>query len=160
MIRESNKYILLLISVVSLFIASCDNSVVYTESYPLKNKTWSLMDVKSFEAQIADTSALSDLFFTIRTGADYPFRNIFLFVSTHSPNGNTLTDTLEYFLADDKGNWYGKGFGDVHELKLPYKSNVYFPVAGEYRFKIQHGMRIEDLKGVYDIGLRIEKIKQ
>ena len=117
------------------------------------------MDEKSFNAHITDTIALSNIFFTIRTGANYPFRNIFLFVSASSPDGINLTDTLEYFLANDKGNWYGKGFGDIHELQLPYKSSVYFPVTGEYKFKVQHGMRMEDLKGVYDIGLRIEKIK-
>ena len=116
------------------------------------------MDIKAFDAQITDTTALKNIFFTIRTGADYPFRNIFLFVSTFSPDGHRLTDTLEYFLADDKGNWYGKGFGDIHELKLPYRASVYFPTAGEYKFRIQHGMRAEDLKGVYDIGLRIEKL--
>ena len=53
-----------------------------------------------------------------------PFRNIYLFVTTTSPDGKSITDTLQYNLADEKGKWYGKGFGDIHELKLPYKSNV------------------------------------
>jgi hypothetical protein len=30
-------------------------------------------------------------------------------------------------------------------------------MKGTYQFNIQHGMRTGDLKGVYDIGLRIEK---
>jgi len=126
----------------------------------MKDKTWRLMDAKSFDVQITDTIALTDIFFTIRTGTDYPFRNIFLFATASSPDGNTLTDTLEYYLADDKGAWYGRGFGDVHELKLPYKLNVYFPTAGKYRFSVQHGMRADELKGIYDIGLRVEKTKQ
>jgi hypothetical protein len=33
-------------------------------------------------------------------------------------------------------------------------------LKGTYEFSIQHGMRIENLKGVYDIGLRIEKIRK
>ena len=68
-----------------------------------------------------------------------------------------MLEYLQYYLADDKGRWYGKGFGDIHELKLPYRSNVFFPLKGEYTFTVQHGMRKEDLKGVYDIGIRIEK---
>jgi gliding motility-associated lipoprotein GldH len=126
----------------------------------MKDRIWQLMDAKSFDVQITDTAALNDIFFTIRTGSDYPYRNIFLFVSTFAPDGNYLTDTLEYFLADDKGVWFGKGFGDVRELKLPFRQYVYFPQKGEYKFRVQHGMRAEDLKGVYDIGLRVEKIKQ
>ena len=152
MTRETIKYIFAF-----LLIASCGRNVTYTENYPMKDKIWHLMDVKSFNAQITDTITSNDIFFTIRTGADYPFRNIFLFVSTYAPDGKKLTDTLEYYLADDKGVWYGKGFGDVSELKLPYRTNVYFPMKGEYKFKIQHGMRVENLKGVYDIGLRIEQ---
>jgi gliding motility-associated lipoprotein GldH len=33
-------------------------------------------------------------------------------------------------------------------------------MKGSYEFKIQHGMRVENLKGVYDFGLRIEKIRK
>lgn len=96
----------------------------------------------------------------IRTGSVYPYRNIYLFVTASTPDGKTITDTLQYDLADEKGNWYGKGFGDIHALNLPYKTNVYFPLKGTYMFKIQHGMRIENLTGVYDIGLKVEKIRK
>lgn len=118
------------------------------------------MDVSTFKVLITDTLTSNDVIFTIRNGSSYPFRNIFLFVSTTSPGGKKITDTLQYNLADEKGKWYGKGFGDIHELNLPYKTNVYFPLKGTYEFKIQHGMRIEKLKGVYDFGLRIEKIRK
>jgi len=161
MTKNTIKYIHLFISVALFFIiVSCDNNIKYTKTYSMKDKIWRLMDIKSFDAQITDTIASNDIFLTIRTGADYPFRNIFMFVSTYAPDGKNLTDTLEYYLVDDKGNRYGKGFGDIRELKLPYRPNVYFPMKGKYEFKVQHGMRIEDLKGVYDIGLRIEETKK
>ncbi len=121
---------------------------------------WNLDNVAAFEPEITDTLSGNNIFFTIRTGASYPFRNIYLFVSTTSPAGKTITDTLQYKIADEKGKWYGKGFADVHELNLPFKANVYFPSKGIYSFKISHGMRTETLNGVYDIGLRIEKIKK
>jgi gliding motility-associated lipoprotein GldH len=79
-------------------------------------------------------------------------------VSVTSPDGKTIGDTLEYFLADEKGKWHGKGFGDIKELSMPFKSNVYFPVRGRYTITVQHGMRVVDLPGVYDLGLRIEKV--
>lgn len=118
---------------------------------------WKLPDKIVFEIPVSDTLSSNDVSFIIRTGSSYPFRNIYLFVSTSSPEGNLITDTLMYYLADEKGNWFGKGIGDIHELKLPYKTNVFFPVKGTYRIQLQHGMRVEDLKGVYDVGLRIEK---
>lgn len=126
----------------------------------MPERTWKLLDIPAFKIPVTDTLNSNNVFFTIRTGSSYPFRNIYLFVTTTSPDGKSITDTLQYNLADEKGKWYGKGFGDIHELNLPYKTNVYFPVKGSYQFKIQHGMRVEDLKGVYDFGLRIEKISK
>jgi gliding motility-associated lipoprotein GldH len=123
----------------------------------MPGKKWELMNIPSFRVPIDDTLSRNNVIFTIRTGSSYPFRNIYLFVQTKSPDGKFITDTLQYFLADEKGKWYGKGFGEIHELKLPYKSNVFFPVRGTYQFNIRHGMRIEDLNGVFDFGLRIER---
>ncbi len=160
MIKRITNYSFLLILVSSLFLSSCDRNVVFTDSKPMPSEIWKLMDIASFNVPVTDTVNSNNVLFTIRTGSSYPYRNIFLFVTTTSPEGKSITDTLQYNLADEKGKWYGKGFGDIHELKLPYKTNVYFPRKGIYQFNIQHGMRIEDLKGVYDIGIRIEKISK
>lgn len=150
----------IIFSFVIMFLAGCDNKVVYSGSSAMNNNTWNLMDIRTFEVPIEDTINSNNVFFTVRTGSSYPFRNIFLFVNTISPDGKTISDTLEYYLADESGDWFGKGFGDIKELKLPYKSNVYFPRIGTFRFTLQHGMRMEDLNGIYDIGVRIEKINK
>jgi len=157
MVNRINKYPLIFILASITCLLSCHRNIIYTDTHDMQDKIWKLPDAPVFEVPIKDTVTVINVIFTIRTGPSYPFRNIYLFVSTTSPNGSVITDTLQYYLADNKGNWYGKGFGDIHELSLPYKSNVFFPEKGTYRFKIQHGMRIEDLKGVYDFGLRIEK---
>jgi gliding motility-associated lipoprotein GldH len=155
-----NKYAFLLCVFFTLLFYACKNNILFTDSVSIPDAEWMLENVPAFEAEINDTISTNNIFFNIRTGTSYPFRNIYLFVSTTSPAGKTITDTLQYMLADEKGKWYGKGFGDVHELNLPFKGGVYFPTKGIYSFKIRHGMRSEILKGVYDIGLRIEKIKK
>jgi gliding motility-associated lipoprotein GldH len=160
MIKGIIRFSFLSILIFFLLLVSCNSKVVYTNSQAMPQETWKLMDVSTFKVLITDTLTSNDVIFTIRNGSSYPFRNIFLFVSTTSPGGKKITDTLQYNLADEKGKWYGRGFGDIHELNLPYKTNVYFPLKGTYEFKIQHGMRIEKLKGVYDFGLRIEKIRK
>jgi gliding motility-associated lipoprotein GldH len=156
--KRVNKHAINLILTSLFLLVSCNTNVVFTDSKVIKQKSWNLTDIPSFKVQVTDTVNTNNIFFTIRTGSSYPFRNIYLFVTTTSPDGKSITDTLQYYLADEKGKWLGKGFGDIHELNLPYRSNVYFPVKGVYQFNIQHGMRIENLKGVYDIGLRVEKI--
>jgi len=160
MIKGINRYSFVLILTSLVLLSSCNSNVVFTDSLEMPGRTWKLLDIPAFKIPVTDTLNSNNVFFTIRTGSSYPFRNIYLFVTTTSPDGKSITDTLQYNLADEKGKWYGKGFGDIHELNLPYKTNVYFPFKGSYQFKIQHGMRVEDLKGVYDFGLRIEKISK
>jgi gliding motility-associated lipoprotein GldH len=160
MIKGISRYYFVLIFISFVLLTSCNSNVVYTDSRPLPETIWKLMDILNFRIDITDTVNSNNVFFTVRTGSSYPFRNIYLFATTISPDGKSITDTLQYNLADEKGRWYGKGFGDIHELNLPYKSNVYFPVKGSYQFKIQHGMRVEDLPGIYDFGLSIEKISK
>ena len=156
MIKGINRYLLLLIT--AAFLISCGKNVVFSDSVPMPGKTWRLENAPDFNFQMKDTINSNDLYFILRTGSSYPYRNIYLFVTTTAPDGKSITDTLDYNLADEKGKWHGKGFGDIHELKLPYKKNVFFPVPGNYQITVRHGMRIIDLKGVYDFGLRVEKI--
>ena len=160
MIKKINSNLILFLLSSFLILSSCNKNVVYTDVVAMTDNKWPLMNVASFTNTITDTLNSHNLFFILRTGSDYPFRNIYFFVTATSPEGRNITDTLQYYLADEKGKWYGKGFGDIHELKLPYKANVFFPSKGEYIFKIQHGMRQEELTGIYDIGFRIEKISK
>jgi len=160
MLKGINRFSFILILTFLVLFPSCNSNVVYTNFQAMEDKTWKLKDITSFKVPITDTLNSNNIIFTIRSGSSFPFRNIYLFVTTTSPDGRNITDTLQYNLADEKGKRYGKGFGDIRELNLPYKSNVYFPLKGTYAFKIQHGMRVEDLKGVYDFGLKIEKISK
>ena len=160
MIRETNKAVFLLILPSFMIIAACSRNTLYTDSVTMPDKIWKISNVAEFNFPVTDTANVTDVLLYIRTGTGYPFRNIYLFVTATSPDGKSITDTLHYDLADEKGNWYGRGFGDIHDLTLPYRTNVFFAQKGTYSFKVQHGMRAGDLKGVYDLGLRIEKLKR
>jgi gliding motility-associated lipoprotein GldH len=160
MTRKINKIAYPATIALLLMIASCNSNVIFTDSVSIPDNTWSLTNIPVFIMPVTDTAISTNIFFTIRTGSEYPFRNIYLFVTASSPDGKSICDTLEFNLADEKGNWYGRGFGDIKELNLPFKSNVFFPLKGNYQFRVQHGMRIGDLKGIYDFGLRIEKVSR
>jgi gliding motility-associated lipoprotein GldH len=160
MIKRTNRNLILFLLASFTLLSSCNSNVIFTDSVEMENNRWSLMNTAEFRVNVTDTLNSNNMFLILRAGSAYPFRNIFLFVTATSPEGRSITDTLQYYLADEKGNRYGKGFGDIHELNLPYKSNVFFPAKGEYVFNIQHGMRTHDLAGIYDIGFRIERISK
>lgn len=153
---EVKKYASSLLLLI-LITAGCDRSIVYIDFARMPSETWHAGNVAEFSPEIKDTSSLNNIFITLRSGADYPFQNIWLFISTTSPSGKTITDTLEYLLADATGKRYGRGFGNIRETDLNFRKNAFFSEKGRYSFRIRHGMRVENLKGIFDIGLRIEQ---
>ncbi len=155
---RGNKYSFAGAILLLIITASCTSNTVFTDSSKMPSGIWNLENAFEFDIPVNDTVTANNFFFTIRTGTSYPYRNIYLFVTTTSPDEKSITDTLQYYLADEKGKWYGKGFGDIKELLLPFKTNVFFPVKGNYHVRVTHGMRIRELRGVYDFGARIEKI--
>ena len=75
-------------------------------------------------------------------------------------------DTLEYEMTDQSGRFLGDGLSEKKENKLFYKEGNIFPNSGNYKLSIQQAMRrngsvegIQELKGITDVGFRIEKIK-
>src|SRR5512140_1328907 len=103
MIKGINRYSVVIILTFSLLLLSCNSSVVYTKSQVMPDNTWTLMDIPTFKVPITDTINSNNVFFTIRNGSAFPFRNIYLFVTTLSPDGKSITDTLQYNIADEKG---------------------------------------------------------
>jgi gliding motility-associated lipoprotein GldH len=160
MVNGRNRLPILIVITAALALTSCRDNVVFNNAQDMPGKIWSLSNVPVFRVTVDDTLHSNNISFSIRTGSSYPFRNIYLFVTTISPLGAVMTDTLQYNLADEKGRRYGKGFGDIRELTLPFRLNVFFPVKGIYTVKVQHGMRLQDLNGVYDFGMRVDRISK
>jgi gliding motility-associated lipoprotein GldH len=98
------------------------------------------------------------MYLNVRNRGDYSNRNIWLSVGMYSPEGRLTTDTVEFILADPSGRWKGSGIGDLFDNRILYKQDMEFPVAGEYRFMIRQAMRPVRLKGIYDVGMRLEKV--
>jgi gliding motility-associated lipoprotein GldH len=130
---------------------------VFEENKKIKGSKWDAKDKLVFLTNIQDTLNGYDFFINLRQAATYPYSNIFFFVDTWFPNGKTARDTVECVLADDKGNWFGRGLGDIKENKILFKKGVRFPLKGNYVFVFQQAMRVEQLPSVLDVGLRIEK---
>ncbi|MGB3947887.1 MAG: gliding motility lipoprotein GldH [Bacteroidia bacterium] len=146
-----------LVLIVLLTFASCDSSRVYEKNVELPDNVWKLDNVVKLDVDITDTAMPTNFYVNVRNAEGYPYSNIYLFIKTKFPNGQESNDTLECVLADEKGQWLGNGMGDIYDNQIPFKRNVRFPVAGKYTFELQHGMRINDLPLIMDVGLRIEK---
>lgn len=148
-------YIILL----SIIIVSCDNNIYYHNSQDFDNETWSVGEIVKSEVEFLDSLDVFNFYFVIRNTEDYPNMNLFLFLKTEYPNGQYSMDTLECMLADQSGKWYGKGNGKIKDTKILFKPKIRFSDLGSYKFEIQHGMRVDKLKGIKSAGILIESVK-
>jgi gliding motility-associated lipoprotein GldH len=150
-----NKNLVLFPLIVLAFI-SCVNTGVFEKNTAIENAEWNSEKVLSFEYLSKDTLAVNNVYLNVRHAGNYAYSNLYLFVSTQAPNGKTQKDTLEFTLADTRGKWVGKGIGDIYELRMVYKLNIKFGQVGKYTFKVEQAMREPILKGIVDVGVRIE----
>ncbi len=151
-----NRFIWLIL-IASIY--SCDQNRVFEENIALPDHRWNRTNVLVFNVEISDTVNPHNIYVNVRNGGQYQYSNLFLFVRTVSPTGHWIRDTVECTLANEKGRWLGSGLGDIATLKIPYKMNVRFPYQGLYTFEIEQAMRTEELKHMFDIGLRVERMK-
>lgn len=144
------------IFILAAFLSSCNENQVFDEVVQLPDNAWSAMDTIRFNVAISDTSAVYDVLLHIRNEKTYNYSNLWLFIETTAPNGQTLQDTLEIILANEEGNWLGKGIGNVNTLLSPYLKQVSFKYRGIYTFAITQGMRDTKLEHILNVGLRID----
>ena len=150
------------ITVILLFLFSCDSNRVFEKNISIENNVWTLNQTPSFEYNHIDTISELNMLVNVRHSSSYPFSNLWIFVNTISPDGIIKKDTLECVLAEKNGKWIGNGLGDIWDIQCQFKTSR-LKEDGWYTFKIEQAMRhgdlakIEELPGIMEIGLRIEK---
>jgi gliding motility-associated lipoprotein GldH len=134
--------------------SSSDNTF-FSDSAAVSETGWRIEDPVAFVVDIKDTSQPYDVFITLRHNTDYESMNLFLFLKTYYPNMEFSRDTLECFLSDETGRWFGRGGSSVKDHVMLFQRNVKFPQEGRYQFEFTQGMRTENLKNIMDLGMKI-----
>ncbi|WP_310555229.1 gliding motility lipoprotein GldH [Flavobacterium sp.] len=152
--------------VLAIFCISCDKTQVFDEYHTFKDG-WNKKQSVNFEFENQLTQKANNLFINIRANDDYEYSNLFLIVKLEHPSGKIKVDTLEYQMANPDGSMLGEGFSDIKESKLWYEENAKFTEKGKYKLSISQAVRqtgkvkgVEKLKGITDIGFRIESLEQ
>jgi gliding motility-associated lipoprotein GldH len=141
------------------FIFSCSAGFIFDKKTEIKDGLWNKNNIISFNVDITDTVQCHNIYLFINNDNSYNFCNLYLFISVSTPSGIYLRDTTEYYLMDEKGQWYGKKNGEGYLNKILYKKNVIFQKPGNYTFKIEQAMRTENIN-ISSVGLAVEKLKK
>ena len=140
-----------------MFYISCNTSAIYDANLTIPEEEWLSTMPAYFTVDVEDTLTYNTLYLRISNTVNYKYQNIYFFVTLSLPNGQVARDTVNCDLANNYGEWYGKGMGKTKTLQFPYRTNFLFPYTGTYKFYIEQAMRDDTLKGIKAIGLKIEK---
>ncbi len=141
-----------------LFAVACTSNDVYFQYKSVPSKGWSKDSLFTFDVPIKDTSATYNVYINVRNRGEYRYQNIWFFLSKTTPDKKQTSDSIECYLADQRGKWLGSGLGSIMEMPIIYQQKVRFKTVGTYHYKIVHGMRDSILRGINDIGMRVEKV--
>ena len=148
------------ISLLTLLLVgfSCNRvNNIYFKYEHIPGEGWSMNNELRYYPEIADPEKRYDISIELRHNNDYPYQNIYFFVSMLQNDSIIGTDTLQYLLADETGRWFGRGSNALFQQTLSYKKEYLFPDTGTYQIVVRQAMRDNLLQGVEDVGIRIEK---
>jgi gliding motility-associated lipoprotein GldH len=146
---RKSVYILLIAAVASL-LSACSHDIVYSQFMPIPSDKWAIDSVLRFDYAISDAAADYRMIVYVRHSERYPYQNMWLFIGD-----GQRQDTIEFYLADDRGQWLGDQNHGFIEMPVLLEEEKHFPDTGAYSLTIQHGMRDSLLRGITDIGVEI-----
>jgi gliding motility-associated lipoprotein GldH len=167
------------IGVLALFLlCACEQPVLYERSYTFKKNTWEQNVKPRFVFELKEVKKEHVFVMTLRTTTDYKYNNLWVFLNTKNPKGETTREPIEIAVAHPDGSWIGKKTGTIVETEVVFirstegQFEVFerpgFPPrmlkcsladAGKYTFMIEQGITQMAIDEVLDLTLLIDKPK-
>lgn len=131
-------------------LTGCRRGVVHAQFWPVSSAEWHIDSVFTTCYAITDTATEYQLIVYVRHNECYPYQNMWLFVSD-----SLHSDTIEFYLADDRGNWLGDKHHGFIEMPVLYEAAKHYTDTGSYYLSVRHAMRDTLLRGITDIGVEV-----
>ena len=102
----------------AFFLINCRRDIVHSQFVSIPSEKWQIDSVAHFEYAITDTDNDYRMLVYVRHTERYPYQNMWLFV------GDSLhRDTIEFYLADDRGKWLGNKHHGFIEMPVLFYHN-------------------------------------
>lgn len=145
------KHILILI--LGAVLMACNNDYQYSHYESVPEEGWNKDSALIFSFSVDDTTHNYSIEMNIRHNQQYLYQNIWLFTELYADSVLLGRDTLEYYLANQRGEWLGNGSGRLRDMPALWLNEMQLNAESRYVMKIYQGMREEELKGVEAIGV-------
>ena len=149
----------IIIALSSLMLTACSAPTMYSRFLPIPSDNWDADSVLSYTMQVDNNDTPYDIILCVRHTETYPYQNMWLFCTFGKDDtiAQPVVDTLEFYLADDRGRWLGNGGLKHVEMPVLFERGYQFPDTGRYVMTIRHGMRDQQLRGISDVGVIVRQ---
>lgn len=159
--KKTNLKKFFLISLLSLFFASCIEIGHYEKQAAIPSQKWFYTNVPQFTFHIDDTTSLYNVYVVLRHTDLYEYNNVWLRIGLKTPSDSFNYQNVNLTLATDSKGWEGTGMDDIYEVRKSISAAPFsFKTSGDYTFSIAQIMRQNPLKYILNVGLRIEKVNK
>lgn len=138
---------------------ACGTNNVFERTERFASHEWMVSQEPLMKFEIADTSSFYNIYVVIRHTDAYRYNNIWLNITTQSPNDTPRTQLLDISLADNTKGWLGSGMDDIFDRRARITQAPIRLKKGTYTFKLQQAMREDPLGYVLSAGIRVEKVQ-
>lgn len=144
------KKVVIIVAIVAL-LSSCVGNTVYNTYQAVETAGWDMDTIYRFDVPNTLSGKPCDVILEVRHKENYPYQNLWLFVETITQS-ETRRDTMEVYLADERGRWLGNSKNGLVEMPVLLEQD-YNMVGDTVVICVQQGMRAERLRGITDIGI-------
>lgn len=151
--------ILFLSFLICIILSSCDQSRVYEQNVDFTERYWIVSEQPEFEFTIDKPADKYTLYGNIRNSVSYPYARIFFTYHLQDSTGGEIEKKLvsQYLFDAKTGKPFGNsGLGDIYDHQFELLKNYQFKHRGKYKIKFEQLMRVDTLKGILAVGLRVE----
>ncbi len=138
-------------------VSGCKGGVLYEKTEVFENATWSTQTPR-FEFEISDTSQLYDIILEVVHSTDYGYQNLYTQLKVEFPDTTKpRTNLLSLQLSDEQGTWQGKCSGERCSAPMAFMTQTKFANKGKHSLSFSQHTRFEQIEGIEQITLRIQK---
>jgi gliding motility-associated lipoprotein GldH len=156
-LRFTSFFLLLLINL----FGSCHYPGYSEKNVSVPRQAWASSFQPAFTFEITDTLSLYRLYVVLRHTDAYPYKNIWIDITSTLPGEKPVTERRNLMLATDDQGWLGKGMDDLYEHRILLNQQpAKFRKSGTYTYTLHHLMREDPLPHLMNIGMRVEKVSE
>lgn len=135
---------------------SCDFSSTQEKYKTLASEIWERDSNYKFEFNITESGSYR-ISSCVRHSTDYKQRNISCYLTIRHQGLEVDKENSDIIIVDNNGKWIGQGLTGLKTVVQPIDRVFHFDSTGIYTVEIKHRMKDKQLKGIKNIGIKMNR---